>query len=46
MDSHEMLYWIEAIGTIYKRDHNFLQRWWWDLKESMDWKMVNELIRD
>lgn len=41
-----MLYWLEAIGAIYKRDHNFLQRWWWEIFDALKWSAVNELIRD
>ena len=46
MDTHEILYWLEAIGTIYKRDAKFLQCWWWELWDAMKWEVVNGLIKD
>ena len=46
MDAHEMLYWLEAIGTFYKKDADFVQRWWWDILDAMKWEVVNRLIKD
>lgn len=46
MEAHEMLYWLEALGTIYKKDAGFLQRWWWDIWDVMKQEVVIGLIKD
>lgn len=40
-----MLYWLEALGTIYKKDTLF-QRWWWDVWDAMKQEVVLGLIKD